>query len=299
MPFTVITLQTVPQSLRGDLSKWMQEIATGVYVGNFNVKIRQELWERVLENVGSGQATISYSCRNEIGYNFESYRSQRSTIDSDGIPLVIIKDQKEEKEVNYGFSKAAKLRKARIFQGVKPDVKESEKTLSPFVVLDIETDGLNERKNKILEIGAVKYDNAKTESFHRLIKYQGKLKQEIKNLTGIDEKLLEEACELELAIKELKEFIGKLPIVGYAVDFDMRFINQACKNLETDKIRNEVVDLMFYVKKEKRFLDNYKLQTVLKDYGIEKTVLHRALSDAELEFQLALKMESFLNKIKR
>ena len=35
MPFTVITLQTVPLSLKGDLTKWMQEIATGVYVGNF------------------------------------------------------------------------------------------------------------------------------------------------------------------------------------------------------------------------------------------------------------------------
>ena len=36
MPFTVITLTNVPNSLRGDLTRWMQEIATGVYVGNFN-----------------------------------------------------------------------------------------------------------------------------------------------------------------------------------------------------------------------------------------------------------------------
>ena len=47
MPLTVITVKTVPPSLRGDLTKWMQEIATGVYVGNFNSKVREELWERV------------------------------------------------------------------------------------------------------------------------------------------------------------------------------------------------------------------------------------------------------------
>ena len=44
MPFTVITLKSSPSSLRGDLTKWMQEIATGVYVGNFNKKVREELW---------------------------------------------------------------------------------------------------------------------------------------------------------------------------------------------------------------------------------------------------------------
>jgi len=47
MVMTVVTLSKVPYSLRGDLSKWMQEIATGVYVGNFNTRIREELWKRI------------------------------------------------------------------------------------------------------------------------------------------------------------------------------------------------------------------------------------------------------------
>ena len=42
MPFTVVTLKSVPPSLRGDLTKWMQEIAIGVYVGNFNSRIREK-----------------------------------------------------------------------------------------------------------------------------------------------------------------------------------------------------------------------------------------------------------------
>ena len=45
MPFTVITLKKVPNSLRGDLTRWMQEIATGVYVGNFNSRVREALWQ--------------------------------------------------------------------------------------------------------------------------------------------------------------------------------------------------------------------------------------------------------------
>lgn len=60
MPFTVITLTNVPPSLKGDLTKWMQEIATGVYIGQMNTRIRDELWKRVIENVGNGEATLSY-----------------------------------------------------------------------------------------------------------------------------------------------------------------------------------------------------------------------------------------------
>jgi len=88
MPFTVITLKKVPPSLRGDLTKWMQEIATGVYVGNFNSKVREEIWERVKENVAAGEATLSYSTQNEIGYSFETRNTRQTNIDFDGIPLV-------------------------------------------------------------------------------------------------------------------------------------------------------------------------------------------------------------------
>ena len=40
----VITLSKTPASLRGDLTKWCQEIQTGVYVGSVNAKVRDLLW---------------------------------------------------------------------------------------------------------------------------------------------------------------------------------------------------------------------------------------------------------------
>ena len=35
-----------PPKLRGDLSKWLCEINTGVYVGNVSSRVRDALWER-------------------------------------------------------------------------------------------------------------------------------------------------------------------------------------------------------------------------------------------------------------
>lgn len=296
MPFKVITLQTVPLSLKGDLTKWMQEIATGVYVGNFNSKVREQLWKRVVENVGCGQATLSYSYRNEIGYDFQTYNTQRQVIDSDGIPLVLIQE-KLENEIDYGFSKASNYRKSKKFHSEKS--KKYTSQLKPFVVLDIETTGLDENENEIIEIGAIKYFESKTDTFHRLIKLNGKLSKEITNITGITEKMLDKGKDIEMSIIELKEFIGQVPIVGYVIDFDMRFINQTCKKIGIEKITNEAIDLLSYVKKEKQFLDNYKLQTVIKQYKIEKKVPHRALEDAKLELELALKIEKFVDRMKK
>ena len=70
MPLTVITVKNAPMSLKGDLTKWMQEIATGVYIGNFNSRVREKLWLRVKEKIGRGEATLSYYYRNEMRYDF-------------------------------------------------------------------------------------------------------------------------------------------------------------------------------------------------------------------------------------
>ena len=80
MPLTVITLKNVPPSLRGDLTKWMQEIATGVYIGNFNPRIRERLWNRICENTSIGEATLSYATRNEIGYTFQTSDDKKADI---------------------------------------------------------------------------------------------------------------------------------------------------------------------------------------------------------------------------
>ncbi|WP_235803271.1 type I-E CRISPR-associated endoribonuclease Cas2e, partial [Levilactobacillus namurensis] len=57
----VITLTKVPPALRGDLTKWYQEVQTGVYVGNVSARIRDLLWDRVQKTIGQGEATMVYS----------------------------------------------------------------------------------------------------------------------------------------------------------------------------------------------------------------------------------------------
>lgn len=297
MPLTVITLSTVPPSLRGDITKWMQEIATGVYVGNFNRKIREELWLRVKQSVGNGSATMSYADRNEIGYQFETFQTQRRVVDYDGIPLVQIIQNQVEKEIpKKGFSDAAKFRYAKKNSSMKNTIPNKP---TPYIILDIETDGLNENEHFIIEIGAIRVENTKISEFHSFVEYKGSLPSEIISLTGISNDLLKkEGIPIVKVIEELLLFIDDYIIIGYGVDFDRRFINKELQRMGIEPLKNKVYDLMKFVKKEKKFLKNYRLDTVLQAYEIFEEVPHRALADAKLIHELLGKVNIFWKMLK-
>ncbi len=185
--------------------------------------------------------------------------------------------------INTGIAKHLNFIKLENIQAQQK--KEQEKT---YVILDIETDGLDERTNKIIEIGAIKASTK--EEFHKIIKIDTKLPKEITKLTGITDKELEEGEEILESLKELKEFIGYNDLVGYGIKFDIKFINRNLKLNGLDRLTNKTWDLMDFIKREKSFLENYKLETVLKSYGIDKKVPHRALEDSRLIDELSDKV---------
>ncbi|WP_329886934.1 type I-E CRISPR-associated endoribonuclease Cas2e [Pseudoramibacter faecis] len=293
MPLTIITVKNVPISLRGDLSKWMQEIATGVFVGNFNVRIRELLWQRVQEAAGVGEATLAYPARNEIGYAFQTSGGAREVIDCDGIPLVMMPTPERAGKpdtLRPGFSRASKMRRAR---RLAPGEKQRAAP-KPYVVIDLETDGLDAAKNRIIEIGAVKVDGQTVSTFEQLIVHPRALPKKITELTGITDAMLADGGRTEAeAIKAFLAFIGSDDLVGYHVDFDVQFINQTLRRMDMDPLHHKVYDLMGVVKKEKMFQGNYKFETSLQSYGINEEVPHRALADAKLIYALSTKVKKF------
>lgn len=289
MPFTVITVKNAPMSLRGDLSKWMQEIATGVYVGNFNTKVREKIWLRVNGTIGNGEATLSYYCRNEIGYNFYTKNTAQRVINHEGIPLVFLPNSDENNSIRMGFSNAKKMRNATKYSNRTGGNKKPER----YVVIDIETDGLDEEKNSIIEIGAIKIKGNKAESFSRLIRVDYELPQNIVNLTNITDEMLDESGgNKEEVLKDFIEFIEDLPIVGYNLSFDIKFIKYNMENLGLD-IQNKQVDLLPVVR-EKITLANYKLSTVAKHFGIAEKIPHRGLLDAGIILEISKKLNEFM-----
>ena len=115
----VIVLTACPVGLRGDLTRWLLEIAPGVFVGHIDARIRDRLWERIIDLLRDGRAVMVYSARNEQHMAFKVYGADWSPVDCDGFQL--IKRPKEAKEGSFvgtprkGWSNASKYRKARKF----------------------------------------------------------------------------------------------------------------------------------------------------------------------------------------
>lgn len=77
-----------PPRLRGDLSKWLCEINTGVYVGNVSSRVRDALWDRVCQNLKNGQATLVFTTAGEQRMDFRTHNTTWEAVDFDGIKLM-------------------------------------------------------------------------------------------------------------------------------------------------------------------------------------------------------------------
>lgn len=283
----VITLTKVPLSLRGDLTKWCQEIQSGVYVGNVNARIRDALWQRIIDSIGHGEATMVYNTNNELGYQFRTTRNDKEVIDFDGIPLMMSLKEAPLKR-RLGFSKAYRHHQAVVYERHRL---KNQAPHTSFVVVDVETTGIELENDQIISIGAVKSGKGKLKEFYQLIKSTREVPREITKLTGIDNQLLKQSgIPLKDGLQALHNFSGSQVIISYNVNFDRHFLQKGCDRAGVNRFENSFIDLMKVVKKHNLFLDNYRLETVLNKYGIKNERPHNALSDAKAEFELSKKL---------
>ena len=88
-----MTLEKVPASLRGELSRWMIEVSTGVFVGKLSALVRDLLWEKCEESKRTGRCCQVYRVNNEQGFAIRMAGDvERSVIDLDGVQLVAVKN---------------------------------------------------------------------------------------------------------------------------------------------------------------------------------------------------------------
>lgn len=286
----VITLNNCPPSLRGDLSKWLLEVNTGVYVGQVSAKVRDAIWKRVCENVESGKATMVYSALNEQHMEFKIYNTRWKIKDYDGIKLVkrpFNLDNQEPnngaEELKYGFSKASK-------QLIAKRVRKSKSKLpDEYIVLDVETSGLDYEKDSIIEIGLMSVEKGKCiQKWDKLIKTPKTISTLITEYTGItNEMCTQNGIDITDAANETAETVRGKTVIIYNAQFDINFLQSAYKKAMP---MNRIIDVMVMARKKIYNIRDYKLSTVAKYFGITEEQKHRALSDCELLNKVFLKL---------
>ena len=85
----VIAVNNAPPRLRGRLAIWLLEIRAGVYVGNFSRRVREMIWDQVLDEIDDGDAVIAWAAPTDAGFDFDTCgKNRRMPVDIDGLKLV-------------------------------------------------------------------------------------------------------------------------------------------------------------------------------------------------------------------
>lgn len=79
-----VVLSKVPEGLRGHLTKWLMEVAPGVFVGRVSARVRDELWGIVSGGLEGGTALMVLATNNEQGFEVRNIGHRWDPVDLDG-----------------------------------------------------------------------------------------------------------------------------------------------------------------------------------------------------------------------
>ncbi|AZT90807.1 PolC-type DNA polymerase III [Caldicellulosiruptor changbaiensis] len=173
--------------------------------------------------------------------------------------------------------------------------KENQSLDTTFVVVDIETTGFDNQKDRIIEIGAVKIENGEiVDRFSTFVDPEGKIPIRISELTGIYQNMVDSAPKLSDAILEFEKFCSGAILVAHNAQFDIGFLKRSYQEcgLIFDYTYIDTLELSRRVLTD---LSSHKLNKVAEFLNIELKHHHRADSDAETTAKIFI---SLIEKLK-
>lgn len=156
--------------------------------------------------------------------------------------------------------------------------KEKE-LVADYVVFDLETTGFDPKLDRIIEIGALKYQNNElVDELSILVNPGVPIPEIITAITGINDELVKKASKIEEALPEFLDFIDNLPLVAHNARFDLAFIEENIIRLGLNMITNTNIDTVPLARKYIKGVYNHKLETLKKYFQLPYSS-HRSVED--------------------
>ena len=168
---------------------------------------------------------------------------------------------------------------------------------SKFIAFDVETTGLSEYADRIVEIGAICFEDCKpTRSFSTLVNPSVRISLEASRINHISNEMLDNAPSENQAYEQLVEFLGDALagnsiLYAHNARFDMGFPKNTLERLGYSGTIN-YVDTLSLSRRLISDLHNYKQPTVAQYFNIQNNAEHRAYSDAEVCGMMFCKLAS-------
>lgn len=198
-----------------------------------------------------------------------------------------------------------------------------------FVVFDLETTGLEPKRERIVEIGAVKFDRrGPIGRFSVLIDPGIPMPAKASEINGITDAMLAGQPGIDLVLPDFLRFAGDAPLIAHNASFDCSFVNAALsERWERAKkaaaedasqgslldaadaegpggaasgkeaffappypaLPNRIIDTLVYAKETFPGRWKYSLQELAKYFGINALDAHRAEDDARVCMEVFIK----------
>ncbi|HWQ71793.1 MAG TPA: helicase C-terminal domain-containing protein [Desulfitobacteriaceae bacterium] len=155
-----------------------------------------------------------------------------------------------------------------------------------IVIFDLETTGLDNVNNEIIEFGAWRIEEGKQpSSLQFLVNPRKKVADKILNLTGITRDELNNAASLDDYREEILAFFRDAVIVGHNLEFDLGFLEKGLKyHFSQDKWDTLELARIFFPS-----LGHYRLAVLAEKLALElpsNYKYHRAETDAWITWKL-------------
>jgi DNA polymerase-3 subunit alpha (Gram-positive type) len=164
-----------------------------------------------------------------------------------------------------------------------------------FCVFDIETTGLSAFSCHITEIGAVILKNGEVvDRFQTFVDPEEPIPENITQLTGITDEMVQGAPKAKDAVSAFLEFAGDRILVAHNANFDISFIRKAADDygIPFHSTYLDTVAMSRYVNPE---LKRHKLDILAEYFHLGNFNHHRASDDAEMLAMILSKMMQKLN----
>ncbi|WMC94023.1 3'-5' exonuclease [Kineothrix sp. MB12-C1] len=159
--------------------------------------------------------------------------------------------------------------------------KRLNRYVKDYVVFDLETTGINQEIDAIIEISAIKVcDNEIAGQYSTLVNPARHIPAGATAVNGITDEMVSNAPDIKEAIGGFAEFISGNILVGHNIHtFDTNFAYDALYNHWSKEMNNDYVDTLYLARKCLPQLSHHKLTDVSRHFRIETAGAHRALND--------------------
>src|SRR5215216_2601789 len=163
--------------------------------------------------------------------------------------------------------------------------------LDEFVVLDVETTGLQPSRQRIVEVAVARFSGGSlTNRWESLCSPERRVPAYITKLTGIDDDLLKDAPAFESIADTAIALLTDAVIVGHNVEFDLGFLNAELERVGRSPIVNDRVDTLALATRLLSGLRKPTLKALAERLGVsaQPRARHRAGPDAALTGMIAV-----------